>query len=335
VYNRNIKIYRSADNKIDLQIKNGDQKPINIVNRSLVFNLFSQDSDRLLLSKDCEIISTNGRAELLINQKELDDLDEGFYNYSLTLEQRESIDNISYTVTTSYPLYIDEQYGAVSTLEIAGDLQGSPRPTQEIKEFSYVNPRTQGESTSLYFISSIINARPNATDPQTLHTFQIYFTDFDGKVTIQGSMSNGGAPERWVDIGDDAVFPGGNNFQSNTNSVVYKNVLGKWNWFRIKQTGHIGTNASFTIAQTNLGNYVVGLRSGGSNYSIDDVLIISGQRLGGTTPENSLALTVTGIGTNGVITAFTYSGVSISGFKTFVLEPVETIKGTIDKILYR
>jgi hypothetical protein len=335
VYNRNLKIFRSTDNKIDLQIKNGDQKSVNIVNRSLVFNLFSQDSNKLLLSKDCEIISTNGRAEVIIKQKDLNDLDEGFYNYSLVLEQRDFADDESYTILTSYPLYIDEQYGAVSVLEVAGDILGSSRDTVEIREFSYVNPRTQGESTSLYFTSSIIDARPNSTDPQTLHTFQIYFTDFDGKITIQGSMSQGGAPEQWVDIGDDAIFPGNNNFQSDANSVVYKNVLGKWNWFRIRQTGHIGTSASFIIEQTNLGNYVVGLRNGGSNYSIDDVLIISGRRLGGSTPENSLSITVTGIGPNGTITAFDYSGISIAGFKTFVLEPIEEIKGTIDKILYR
>lgn len=335
VYNRNIKIFRSTDNKIDFQIKNGDQKPVDVVNKALVFNLFSPDSGQLLLTRDCEVISNNGRTEVTIDQQNLNDLDEGFYNYSLILEQRESVDSTTYKVVSSTPLYIDEQYGAISVLEIAGDIQGSPRHTEEIREFAYVNPRTQGEPDTLYFISSIIDARPNATDPQTLHTFQIYFTDYEGKITIQGSMSNGGAPERWIDIGDDSISPGGNNFQTDGNSVIYKNVLGKWNWFRIKQTGHLGTSASFTIEQTNLGNYIVGLRNGGSNYSIGDVLIIEGRRLGGSTPENNLVITVTGIGTNGVIVDFTYSGISVAGFRTFVLEPVESIKGTIDKILYR
>jgi hypothetical protein len=335
VYNRNLKIYRSTDNKIDFQVKNGDQKPTDILGKFLVFNLFSQDSNRLLLQRDCEILSNNGRAEVKIDQKDLNDLDEGFYNYSLVLEQRESLDSTSYTITSSIPLYIDEQYGAISVLEISGDLQGTPRPTEEIKEFSYVNPRTQGEPDTLYFISSIIDARPNSTDPQTLHTFQIYFTDYEGKITIQGSMSKGGAPERWVDIGDDAISPGGNNFQTDGNPIVYKNVSGKWNWFRIKQTGHLGTSASFTIEQTNLGNYVVGLRNGGSNYGVGDILIIEGRRLGGSIPENNLVITVTEIDTNGVIGDFTYTGTSIAGFKTFVLEPIESVKGTIDKILYR
>lgn len=335
VYNRNLKIFRSTGNKIDLQVKNGDQKPVDIIGKNLVFNLFSQDSGRLLISRDCEILGNNGRAEIKIQDEDLNDLDPGFYNYSLILEKREPIDSTTYRVTSSEPLYINEQYGSISVLEIAGDLQGSPRPTEEIKEFTYVNPRTQGEPDSLYFISSIIDARPNATNPQTLHTFQIYFTDFDGKITIQGSMSRGGAPERWIDIGDDAISPGGNDFKTDGNPVIYKNVTGKWNWFRIKQTGHIGTNASFVIEQTNLGNYVVGLRNGGTNYSVGEVLIIEGRRLGGSIPENNLVITVTDIGTNGVITDFDYSGISIAGFKTFVLEPVETIKGTIDKILYR
>lgn len=335
MYNRNIKVYRSSDNKLDLQIKNGDQKPVNIVNRHLVFNLFSQDTNKLLLSKDCDIISNNGRAEITLTQKELNDLDEGFYNYSLILEQRESTSSTSYLVVSSQPLYIDEQFGAISNLEIAGDVLGSIRSTNEIKEFSYVNPRTQGELESLFFISSIIDARPTATNPQTLHTFQIYFTDFDGKITIQGSMSKGSAPEKWVDIGDDAISPGGNNFQNDGNSVIYKNVTGKWNWFRIKQTGHSGNSVSFVIEQTTLGNYVVGIRTGGSNYSIGDTLTISGSRLGGSIPENNLVITVTEIDINGVITNFTHTGNSIAGVRTFVLEPMEEIKGTIDKILYR
>jgi len=335
VYNRNIKIYRSSDNKIDLQVKNGDQKPVNILNKTLVFNLFSNDSNRLILSRDCEIISNNGRAEVTITQKDLNDLNEGFYNYSLVLEQRESLDSTSYSVISSQPLYIDEQYGAISVLEVSGDLLGTIRPTLEIKEFSYVNPRTQGEPDSLYFISSIIDARPNASDPQTLHTFQLYFTNFDGKITIQGSMSEGGAPEKWIDIGNDAVFPGGNNFQSDGNHTVYKNVIGKWNWFRIKQTGHTGVNAAFIIEQTTLGNYVVGIRDQGTNYSVGDILIIEGRRLGGLTPENNLVITVTEIDINGRITNIDYQGTSIAGVKTFVLEPIETTKGTIDKILYR
>jgi hypothetical protein len=335
VYNRNIKIYRSCDNRVDLQIRNGDQKPVDIIGKHLVFNLFSQESNRLILVKDCEILGNNGRAQISISLNEISDIDEGFYEYSLVLETREYIDSANYKVLTSSPMYIDEQYGAVSVLEVAGDTLGTPKSTEEIREFSYVNPRTQGEQDSLYFISSIIDARPNVTDPQSLHTFQFYFNDFDGKVTIQGSMSKGGAPESWIDIGNDSITPGGNDFQPDGSSVVYKNVVGKWNWFRIKQTGHEGTSASFTIEQTNLGNYVVNLRNGGTNYSIGDVLIISGNRLGGSTPENSLSITVTDIGVNGTITDFTYTGTSIAGFKTFVLEPIEQVKGTIDKILYR
>jgi hypothetical protein len=330
VYNRKVKIFRSVDNKLDIQVRNGDQKPINIVNKTLVFNLFSQDTNRLLLRKDLEVISNNGQAQVTLTEKDLNDLDEGFYNYSIVLEQREN--NI---VISSQPLYIDEQFESISVLEISGDIKGSIRPTDEIREFSYVNPRTQGEPESLYFISSIIDARPQATNPQTLHTFQIYFTDFDGKITIQGSMSKGGAPEKWVDLDDDSVLPGGNNFKTDGSPVVYKNVIGKWNWFRIKQTGHIGNDATFKIDQTDLGNYIVGIKDGGTNYSIGDVLIIEGRRLGGSIPDNNLVITVTGIDVNGRITTITHSGVSIPGFRTFVLEPIEEIKGTIDKILYR
>lgn len=334
VYNRNVKIYRSTDNVLDLQVKNGDQKPVDIKNKFIVFNLFSEDTQRLIFSKDCEVLSSNGRARILIAQDELNDLDPGFYNYSVVTEVRNYVGN-TYTVNSSQPLYIDEQYGALSVLEVAGDVLGSIRPTEEIREFSYTNPRTQGEIDSLFFISSIIDARPNATNPQTLHTFQIYFGNFDGSVTIQGSISKGGAPGEWVDIGDDAISPGGNNFKTTGTQTLYKNVVGKYNWFRIKQTGHEGTNAEFIIEQTNLGNYVVGIRNGGTNYSPGDILVIEGRRLGGSTPENNLVINVSSISLNGAITEISHTGISIAGFKTFVLDPTENTKGTIDRILYR
>jgi hypothetical protein len=141
VYNRNIKIYRSCDNRVDLQIRNGDQKPVDIIGKHLVFNLFSQESNRLILVKDCEILGNNGRAQISISLNEISDIDEGFYEYSLVLETREYIDSANYKVLTSSPMYINEQYGAVSVLEVAGDTLGTPKSTEEIREFSYIAMR--------------------------------------------------------------------------------------------------------------------------------------------------------------------------------------------------
>jgi hypothetical protein len=235
-------------------------------------------------------------------------------------------------------LYIDDQFGAVATLEISGDVQGNLRSSTIVREFNYTNPATLGESQTPYFTSSIIDARPQTTNPQSLHTFQFYFDDFDGTVTIQGSMGEGGNPSTWVDIPNTAITPGINNFVPSS-SVVYKNVVGKWNWFRIKQTSHRGVLASFVITRdtVSLDEYDVALQNAGTGYSVNDVLIINGKSLGGGDIVNDLTITVTGVSINGAIETFTFTGLPDidPNFKTYVLEAVQTSQGSVDKIVYR
>lgn len=341
VYTRNIKIYRSTDNQLEFQVKNGDQKATNIIGTTIVFNLFNHETQSLLLSRDCETLSNiSGNVRVILSEKDLLDLEPGLYSYSLIQEVREDNLDDSYVVINKKPLYIDEQFGAVSTLEIAGDVLGGIKPTTIVKEFSYTNPSTVGENTPLYFTSSMINARPQTTDPQSLHTFQFYFNDFDGSVTIQGSLSDSGDPKDWADIPDSAISPGTNRFSPiSGTSVSYKNVVGKYNWFRIKQTGHRGRLASFTINADPLmpTEYDVSIKVGGSGYTVGDVLIIEGKRLGGDTPDHNLSITVNSIGLDGTITAISVSGTpkSSPNFRTYVLEPITNVSGRLDKILYR
>jgi hypothetical protein len=339
VYNRNLKIYRSTDNIIEFQVRNGDQKPASISNSTLVFNLFSNEDGQLILRKDCETLSNNqGRARIILSEQEMNDIAKGFYGYSIIQESR-SADSTGYIVTEKRPLYIDEQYGAFSTVEVVGDVEGTLAPTIDVREFSYVNPIALGESEERIFTSSIINAYPETTNPQTLHTFQIYFSDFEGSVIIQGSMDQHGTPTNWIDIPDTHISPGSNNFSPDGKSVIYKNVQGKYNWFRLRQTGHRGVLASFVINSDPLNpeNYLVGLQKIGTGYSVGESIQISGRRLGGSTPANDLYITVTEITISGAIVSFTYTGTAAlnPNFRTYVLEPFVPAKGSIDRILYR
>lgn len=340
VYNHNLKIYRSTDNQLEFQVKNGDQKASNIIGTTVVFNLFNHETRSLLLSRDCQTLSNvSGNVRVILTEQDLLDLEPGLYSYSLVQELREE-DIDSYTVISKKPLYIDDQFGAVATIEVTGDVQGGLRPSTVVREFSYTNPAALGEPESVYFTSSIINARPQVTDPQSVHSFQFYFNDFDGTVTIQGSMSEGGNPSTWVDIPDTAITPGTNDFvPGSDSSVTYKNVVGKWNWFRVKQTGHKGNLASFVITRDTLllTQYDVNIQNVGTGYTIGDVLVISGKRLGGGDITNDLIITVTDVSIDGAIEAFTFTGTPDidPNFRTYVLEPAQYARGSIDKIIYR
>lgn len=232
VYNNNLKVYRSVDNRIDLQVRNSDQKALSYAGTALVFNLVARDGKDLILSKDFTVVSeAQGTARLFISQQDLLELEPGMYNYSISQETRVAIDGDEYRVTSRVPMYFDAQYGAIGTIEVSGDVLGIADNSLQVDQFSYVNPIVQGETTAKFYISSIIDAQHDLTIPQALHTFQFYSTNYSGTVTIQGSLRDDAAPSVWVDL---LTFtPSGN--------LDYKNIEGKYNWFRIKHNPTAGT----------------------------------------------------------------------------------------------
>ena len=236
VYNRNLKIYRSADNRIEVRVKNGDQRAANIGNAVLVFTLVALDTQKLVFKKDCIVRdSQQGIAFVDLNKDDLLKLEEGFYQYNLTLETRDIVESgqHDYKVLDKKLLYVDSQFGVISNVEIVGDVNGEVKASVEILEFTYVNPIGFGESIPPFFFSSIMDASPLTSTPQSLHTFQFYFTDYAGKVDIEASLDPQGAtPKTWSVVGSFEL-------EEETSGTVYENVVGKYNWFRIK---HYPTN---------------------------------------------------------------------------------------------
>jgi hypothetical protein len=342
VYNRNVKIYRGADNRIDIQVRNCDQKPVSVANSYLVFNLVTKDKQRLVLRKDCVLVpddSTNklkGRAYALLSKEEMQDLEPGFYQYSVVREERD-YESPDYVVTSSSLTYVDSQFGAYATLEIFGDVAGEPQHSLEISKFNYINPFSTGDEDLPYFESSIIDAQYLTSIPSSTHTFQFFQgSDFTGRIRIQGSLDESTDPVTWVDLPDAVIEPGGNNFTTNGQSTLYKNVTGKWRWFRVIAGASFNGSAKFVIAQTTLGEYAVSVYNGGKNYVVGQQLIIVGDKLGGYSGVNDLAIVVQSVNYQGAITSVSWSGTSVMNTRSFVLGATgEPTTGKVDKVLYR
>lgn len=253
VYNRNLKIYRGSDNRIDLQLRNSDQKAFNATGSTIVFNLVNNETQDLVIRKDCSVDDISvGRVYVTITEDELLDLEPGYYSYSFHKETRSNVDSTDYTVDSKMPLFMDSQYGAIGTVEIIGGMEGKPYDTKTVDTFRKVtnfdvdkteqsgdplqSPRpnfAQNYNTSgyeEYFISSTIDANPRMSTPQSLHTFQFYYNNYIGDVILQGSLGEGGNPIEgsWTNINTFSITA--------ANSNEFYNVTGKYNWFRIKHT---------------------------------------------------------------------------------------------------
>lgn len=330
VYNRNLKVYRSVDNRIDLQVRNSDEKSANITGSTVVFNIVTRDTKDLIYSKDCTTVgASNGRVYVVITKDELLDLESGFYNWTLVQEVRNAVDNDEYTVTSRTPLYIDSQYGTIATLEINGDVYGEIEQSLVVNKFEYINPATTGNNDPKYYTSSIIDTKGHKETADSAHTFQFYFTNnYSGTVKIQGSISEGGTPNVWSDITQFDVIDASN--------TQYKNITGKYNFFRVRHypTTNV-TIAEFTVSQTILGYYSVNIKTGGRGYKVGDIITIPGADLGGETNAQNLTIIVSAVSGVGAITSITWSGNSYNGVKTYVVSGQLPTSGRLDKILYR
>jgi len=254
VYNRNLKVYRGSDNRIDLQLRNSDQKAFNATGSTIVFNLVNNETQDLVIRKDCSVDDIAvGRVYVTITEDELLDIEAGYYSYSFHKETRTNVDSTDYKVTSKMPLFMDSQYGAIGNMEVIGGMEGKPYDTKTVDTFRKItnfdvaltpptstpplqSPRpnfSQNYNTSgyeEYFVSSTIEANPRMSTPQSLHTFQFYYNNYIGDVILQGSLGEGGNPIEgsWTNI---------NTFTITTaNSNEFYNVTGKYNWFRIKHT---------------------------------------------------------------------------------------------------
>lgn len=325
VYNRNLKIYRGVDNKVDFQVRNSDQKKTNILSSYAVFNLINKETKEQILKKDCVIQDgSEGMLYVLLSEAEVSLIEPGFYRYTVHTETRTMLENGQYTVSNKRSLYIDSQYGAEAVIEVGENISGEPTESTEIKEF---NLRAPYEKASFYN-SSIIDARPNLTIPQSWHTFQFIMNNYSGTIIIEGSQSDGGNPERWAIAGGP--------YELNESDSFYTNIQGKFNWFRIKYTPDKASRvASFGISQTMLLDYLVEIGEPGLAYSIGDTILIEGNKLGGELTTNDLTITVTSVDNQGRITGIDWTGLSYNGVRTFVLSGTTANIGGIDKIYYR
>ena len=254
VYNRNLKVYRGSDNRIDLQLRNSDQKAFNATGSTIVFNLVNNETQDLVLRKDCSVDDiTIGRCYVTLTGDELLDIEAGYYSYSFHKETRTNVDSTDYTVSSKMPLFMDSQYGAIGTVEVIGGMEGKPYDTKTVDTFRKITnfevetqtptdtPQLQSPRPNFaqnynttgyeeYFISSHLDANPRMSTPQSVHTFQFFYQNYIGEVVLQGSLGEGGNPIEgsWTDIDTFNITA--------ANLREYYNVIGKYNWFRIKHT---------------------------------------------------------------------------------------------------
>lgn len=177
MYKRNIKMYKGIDNTVEFQIKNADQKPIDIsTNKEIRLDIIDTDQKQLL-TKNATILddgttrSKKGAVRVTVTEGELLDIQEQLAKYTIYM-----IDSVSGERTL---LYADTQFGASGTIEIIDDAFVAPSTTHEVNNFLLENE---------YYISNAVTGE--ATRKDGLHTMTVYSDDFNGTFIVEVTLSD-------------------------------------------------------------------------------------------------------------------------------------------------
>ena len=220
VYQRNISIYSGIDNKLEFQLLNPDQKPINPTGSTIHFVAFDENKNQVFnYSTDQGItvlVANKGLFEVTITENDALNLKQQYLSYTIYLTNDTSNDN---TLT-----FADEQLNAIGTIYLNASALPGPRATVSVTNFL----QDSGDVTVYY--SDHISAEPAINGNEALHTAAIYTDNYIGDVIVQASLENQiDYTSKWVDI-NTVTFTG------NETTPAVTNFSGVYSYLRFKTT---------------------------------------------------------------------------------------------------
>ena len=170
VYNRDIKAYRGVANKLLIEVKNQDQKAINISDRTIKLNILNSETNTVYSTTTATIHNAaKGQALVTLDDNDLLDLPATYYNYTVAVTSGEGIDEIAYA---------DDNYGVRGTLEV---LDGH-YPT-----FTASTELTVDASTN---VTSYVISDKSTNQGSKLHTAAFYLNGYTGDIKVEGTLDD-------------------------------------------------------------------------------------------------------------------------------------------------
>lgn len=225
VYAKPLQIYKGVDNRFQFLFKNQDQKPVSLLDSSVLFNLIDPTTTELVFSRALQLVYTDaGTATTLVESSLIDDVNAGLYNYSIVVTSPEGEQQIAYS---------DDNYNAQGQARIHDNVYPAFVESFKPTILNYTNDISTGYLNVAY--TSATQMADRVKGRAVAQTVQYNCTGFTGTIECQAtqdylSVSNAAT---WVVIQDVTL----NNMTGNG----YFNFYGKFNAVRFKITQTSGT----------------------------------------------------------------------------------------------
>jgi hypothetical protein len=231
VYQRNIKIFKGMKNTIEFDVRNADQKRININSYNLKCLIMDNNSQEVLTLDVDPVPNTTGLATMTVYAQDIAYLNPQFLKYTLYFIDGDE---------NKTPLYADTQFGVSGVIELLGGAVPVVPDPQIIDAFIYtIDDRVPGNYIYTYTSDAVeVNPRNDINDQ---HSIKLEFrpSTFDADVTVQ--ITNDAVVSTATEWKDLETF----NITNTTDKVtkIYNEIVDYSNnigWLRIKYIPVVG-----------------------------------------------------------------------------------------------
>lgn len=179
VYQRIVKIYRGIDNVIEFDIKNADQKRIDLSQFiAMKMNIMDASGQTIITNPlSVQVTDIKGIAKVTIPKSVIAGLSNQFLKYTIL-----ALKSNNETVV----LYTNSKFDAIGTIELMGDVLPVIKPERVFNSFSGEidyegNVRHHSSAIATKFYESI---------PQTSMSLSVYCVDFIGTVYVEATRDS-------------------------------------------------------------------------------------------------------------------------------------------------
>lgn len=300
VYQNRIKLYQGVDNVLTLDVKNSDQKRIDISEMILKMTVMDTAGKEILIA-DVTPTDTIGLATISVPADDLAELSPQFLSFTIYRENEDD---------TKTVLYADTQFGAVGKMELLGSAVSVSTPERYITRFNLLSNKDDKPEVITWYSDAVEIRKPNFIQAASADAIELdfKFNKSDAVVTVQFTQDEVvNAYTEWTDALSFGVFPSDTSATKTISNPTYNR---DYAWMRVKfiQTTYNGTGATVNISKVDGGTTYTFLEGKpGKGYRVGETFTVNGLRLGGpaTSPNGSWLLTVAAVDGLGGVTEWT------------------------------
>ena len=173
VYQKKLKIYKGFDNVIELDIKNSDQKRINVSNKTLKCVLMDTLGQEVYTASVVHS-ATPGLATFTVPATALGVISPQFLRYTVYVLNND---------TTKSPIYGDTQFGVTGMIDYIGDALPQVLPPKVLSNFTYLHDTATSVQT--FYSDSVEINPPNDITATPVLTLEFIASGLAAEVKVQ------------------------------------------------------------------------------------------------------------------------------------------------------